>query len=66
MNQYVIVAFVIISDLEDLKPNISKAKLVMFGDYDTEGSKTYGGVQYYVNQPRFNLFFLWGGGGEVV
>ena len=66
MNQYFIVAFAIFSDLEDLKPKNSKAKLVMFGDYDTDGSKTYVEDPYYVNQPRFNLSFLCGWGGEVV
>lgn len=35
------------SDLEDLKPKNSKAKLVMFGDYDTDGSKTYVEDPYY-------------------
>lgn len=37
------------SDLEDLKPKNSKAKLVMFGDYDTDGSKTYVEDPYYAS-----------------
>ena len=65
MNQYFIVAFAIFSDLEDLRPKNFKAKLVMFGDYDTDGSKTYVEDPYYVNQPRFNLSFLWGVGGCI-
>lgn len=35
--------------MEDLKPKNSKAKLVMFGDYDTDGSKTYVEDPYYVS-----------------
>ncbi|XP_062575434.1 low molecular weight phosphotyrosine protein phosphatase-like [Saccostrea cucullata] len=34
-------------DLNDLKPKNCRAKLVMFGDYDTDGSKTYVEDPYY-------------------
>lgn len=51
IDELVLNFFLYFSDLEDLKPKNSKAKLVMFGDYDTDGSKTYVEDPYYVSLP---------------
>lgn len=51
IDEFVLNFFLYFSDLEDLKPKNSKAKLVMFGDYDTDGSKTYVEDPYYVSLP---------------
>lgn len=51
IDELVLIFFLYFSDLEDLKPKNSKAKLVMFGDYDTDGSKTYVEDPYYVSLP---------------
>lgn len=49
IDELVLNLFLYFSDLEDLKLKNLKVKLVMFGDYDIDGSKIYVEDLYYVS-----------------
>lgn len=49
IDELVLNFFLYFSDLEDLKLKNLKVKLVMFGDYDIDGSKIYVEDLYYVS-----------------
>lgn len=49
IDEFVLNFFLYFSDLEDLKLKNLKVKLVMFGDYDIDGSKIYVEDLYYVS-----------------